>query len=473
MKKLSNSQVFRLLAEELQHSFSPQALTELAKQTQFVQRTSKFRAQDLSSLCIGMGQDTASHSLVRLCGVLESETGILISPEGLNLRLNTKAVEFLRSLFSRLLQKQLLSTMPLHSSFSAYFRRIRILDATTFQVSDQLAAVYPGSGGSGKASGVKIQLEYDLLSGQFLHVEVGPGKQNDVNYGKKVQHTVDLQDLCIRDLGYFSLIDLDAIQQKGAYYLSRLKMNTKLFQKNEHVLTFKNGSIKKKYQYTMIDLEAIMDRLQPGECYEIPVVYIGRDYGLPARAVIYRLTPEQEAQRRKDRAYKEKKKRMTFSDRTKKLQGINVYVTNIPSEYVSNEAIHEFYSLRWQIEIIFKTWKSIFRIHHNTNIKKERLECHIYGKLIALLLSSTVMFQMRQLLLMKKQKELSEWKAMYMIHDYFRVLYQQMQHQSNQLAKSFLRLFHLIDKNGRKSHRYRKKTVFDILGIAYEQHLPK
>lgn len=27
-------------------------------------------------------------------------------------------------------------------------------------------------------------------------------------------------------------------------------------------------------------------------------VYIEQDYGLPARAVIYRLTPEQEAQRR-------------------------------------------------------------------------------------------------------------------------------------------------------------------------------
>ncbi|MCQ6344419.1 transposase, partial [Bacillus cereus] len=74
-----------------------------------------------------------------------------------------------------------------------------------------------------------------------------------------VQPTVDLQDLCIRDLGYFSLGDLDAIQQNGAYYLSRLKMNTKLFQKNEKALTFKNGASKKKYQYTMIDLEAIME----------------------------------------------------------------------------------------------------------------------------------------------------------------------------------------------------------------------
>ncbi|MDM5152772.1 hypothetical protein QUF88_02120 [Bacillus sp. DX1.1] len=42
-------------------------------------------------------------------------------------------------------------------------------------------------------------------------------------------------------------------------------------------------------------------------------------------------------------------------------------------------------------------------MHHNTNVKGT-VKCHIYGKLIALLLSSTVMFQMRQLLLIKKQK---------------------------------------------------------------------
>jgi Mg2+/Co2+ transporter CorB len=65
------------------------------------------------------------------------------------------------------------------------------------------------------------------------------------------------------------------------------------------------------------------------------------------------------------------------------------------------------------------------------------------------------------------------WKAMYIIHDYFRVLYRQIQEQSKQLLTSFLRLFHLLDKNGRKSHRYRKKTVFDILSTAYEQHIEK
>jgi hypothetical protein len=69
----------------------------------------------------------------------------------------------------------------------------------------------------------------------------------------------------------------------------------------------------------MIDLETIMEQLQPGELYEIPVVYVGRDYLLPVRAVMYRLTPDQETQRRKDRAYKKKRKKhnITFSDRKK------------------------------------------------------------------------------------------------------------------------------------------------------------
>ncbi|MHA2895956.1 hypothetical protein [Bacillus cereus] len=53
MKKLLNFKEFRLLAKELQRVFSSNFLTHLAKETQFVQRTSKFKAQDLAALCIG------------------------------------------------------------------------------------------------------------------------------------------------------------------------------------------------------------------------------------------------------------------------------------------------------------------------------------------------------------------------------------------------------------------------------------
>ncbi|PGK42286.1 IS4 family transposase, partial [Bacillus thuringiensis] len=99
-------------------------------------------------------------------------------------------------------------------------------------------------------------------------------------------------------------------------------------------------------------------------------------------------------------------------------------------------------------------------------IKPERLECHLYGQLIAILLCSSIMFQMRQLLLMKKKRELSEYKAIYMIKDYF-LLFQTIQKNTQELSKVLLRLFNLLQQNGRKSHRYEKKTVFDILGVVY------
>ena len=62
--------------------------------------------------------------------------------------------------------------------------------------------------------GVKIQLEYDLLSGQFLNVQLGPGKNNDKTYGTICLETVEKGDLCLRDLGYFDLSDLQAIHDK-------------------------------------------------------------------------------------------------------------------------------------------------------------------------------------------------------------------------------------------------------------------
>ena len=124
---------------------------------------------------------------------------------------------------------------------------------------------------------------------------------------------------------------------------------------------------------------------------------------LPARVIIHRLTKEQTEKRLKEQA-KKKKKGITYKERSKRLSGINVYITNLPAENVPTEHIHDLYSLRWQIEILFKTWKSFFQIDKCKEIKKERLERHLYGQLISMLLCSSTMFKMRQLLLDKKRK---------------------------------------------------------------------
>ncbi len=86
-------------AEELQRYVTPVFLEELAREIGFIKRKRKFSGSDLATICIWISQRVASDPLVRLCSRLHAATGTLLSPEGLNKRLNTKAVLFLQHIF--------------------------------------------------------------------------------------------------------------------------------------------------------------------------------------------------------------------------------------------------------------------------------------------------------------------------------------------------------------------------------------
>jgi len=231
-----------------------------------------------------------------------------MSPEGLNQRFNPAAVAFLREVFTSLLTQKLCSNQSLSAHMMSIFNRIRILDATVFQLPDTFAIDYQGSGGSSNTAGGKIQLEYDLLSGQILNVQLGPGKNNDKTYGTICLETVEKGDLCLRDLGYFDLSDLQAIHDKKAYYISRLKLNTRIYIKNPEPEYFNNGTLKKQTEYIQIDMTQMMASLSPGETMEIPEAYIGQNQKLPARVMIHRLTDDQTQTRLKNQAIREKKR---------------------------------------------------------------------------------------------------------------------------------------------------------------------
>lgn len=122
----------------MQRYITPAFLEELARDIEFIKRKRKFSSSDLAMICIWISQRVASYPLVRLCSRLHASASILLSPEGLlNKRFNAKPLEH----------------------------------------------IYPGSGGCAQTVGIKIQLEYDLHSGQFLNFQVGPGKNNDKTFG--------------------------------------------------------------------------------------------------------------------------------------------------------------------------------------------------------------------------------------------------------------------------------------------------
>jgi hypothetical protein len=65
----------------------------------------------------------------------------------------------------------------------------------------------------------------------------------------------------------------------------------------------------------------------------------------------------------------------------------NSFITNEDKTILPFEKIRKTYYLRWQIELVFKTWKSFFEINKVKKVRKERLECQLLAKLLWILLN--------------------------------------------------------------------------------------
>jgi len=66
--------------------------------------------------------------------------------------------------------------------------------------------------------------------------------------------------------------------------------------------------------------------------------------------------------------------------------GLNLFVSNIKEQDLPKEQVWSLYRLRWQIELVFKVWKSVACVDKIKKAKRERIECHLYGKLLWVLL---------------------------------------------------------------------------------------
>ena len=58
---------------------------------------------------------------------------------------------------------------------------------------------------------------------------------------------------------------------------------------------------------------------------------------------------------------------------------VNAYISNVSDKIFDSPQIHELYTARWQIEIMFKIWKSIFKINEVKKVKTKRFKGFIYG----------------------------------------------------------------------------------------------
>jgi hypothetical protein len=457
-----NREKIKRLINNLGEFYNLSKLEKIAKKNLFIMRKGKVSAKSFLNLCTFIGEDLCSSTLSDLCAKLEANEKISISPQALSKRFNKEAVNFLKKVFHDMLNLQnevLRSNEPLLKS---YFNRITIVDSTGFKLDDKHADKYKGCG---IKSSVKIQLQYDLLTGEFIHCEVGSGSVSDATYLPTLQETIEKGDLSLKDLGYFKTSDLKLIEEKEAFYISRLKVNTNLYREQEIIeYGFKGKAIIRK-RYSYVDIKSLAEPLAEGETLEFNNIYIGNTLknSTKCRLILTKLT--EECKRKKQINSKKLKDRGNIKGLQKNNWWLdcNCYITNVPCETLSMEQVHLLYTLRWQVEIMFKIWKSLFKIHEVRKAGLERIQCFIYGRLIMLLLTSSIVFTVRKIAYSTTGKEISEIKSFGIVKQYFYELYKNIFKSKLILYEIFQRISTSIQRYGIKSMKKGKKTSFRIL----------
>lgn len=391
------------LLDSFQAFFQDDMVEKLAYESKFIERsTSKLTGWMFLQLHLLMDLPGKEYSLTQMCDALDEGYGVSLTKQSLDERFNTFAVKFMRACFAHIFARTL--DFKQDSTTHAHFKRVVLTDATTFQLPAHLATFYQSNGGDTSGSSIKIHQQYDLLHAQVLALDMVDGKQNDAVLLQGFDYSDVGQELHLLDLGYFKVAHLQALHQAKGFFISRYKTGTDLFVKHQA------GHFEK------LDWPKLLSVLRQGDVNGLPQVYLGKEK-LQVRLIVEKMPEEVVAKRKakQHRRHSNQSKSLSnawqTSERKKLLMPYNIFITNTGQEQLCLQQVSLYYKLRWQIEILFKIWKSIMHIDKVGKMSIFRFECYLYSRLIAILLCSKVHSMLKAYLQPQQDFELSEWKV--------------------------------------------------------------
>lgn len=327
------------LAALLQSTLGPE-LDTLGRQTGVIQRQRKFSGASLLKMMVLTVMKSPNAILADFVATA-AQLGVLVTPEAVEKRLTEKLINYLRKSLEHVL-KQAFAAEPTLVPLLEKFTAVEIGDSTTITLPDEYEAEFPGCGGkagSGKAA-VKLQVTWEMRTGSLNQLVVEPGRRSDAK-SVAIDDPVTPGSLTIRDLGYFCLKRFRSIGQQEAYWISRWQQGTSVLDTEGEPL----------------DLLDFLRDQPTGEPVDVPIL-LGSEERLPCRLIAVRV-PQEITNRRRQAAYQKAQKhgRVPTQEHLDWCEW-TVFVTNCPDDLLTWKEVVVLYRTRWQIELLFKLWKS-------------------------------------------------------------------------------------------------------------------
>ena len=344
---------------------------KVADDTQFIQRKRKITPLAWLLATVFGWMNNKQGTLNNIVENFEQQ-GINITEQGVSKRFTDTAVEFYKQMIAqacKLLVNQHAESLPLTKNFNGIYAE----DCSTVRLPNDLIDELPGCGGSGsdkKGAAVKTFCRIELLSGNFSEMIFGAGKTSDTKLASQAK-ALPQGSLHLADMGFFCLERLRQEDEQGIYWITRIPAKTLI---EVDRIQQSLGTYLSSCTANRIDLPALLGKER-----------------LPIRLVALRV-PEEVVRLRRERLEKAaKKKGRKVSREQWLLCEWTVFATNLPVLEYTPDEVYTLYRIRWQIELVFKLWKSEGGVASSQGKTGKRCLCEFLAKLLGQIIANWLM----------------------------------------------------------------------------------
>lgn len=297
---------------------------------------------------------------------------VRITGQGIADRFAPQSADCLARVLGAAIQ-QTITADPTDRAVLTRFAGVVVIDGSVIGLPADLAVQFPGGANQMRSqAALKLGVGIDLVTGRLDGPHLMAARPHD--------RLLPIQDqpvapgvLRLADLGFFDLAVLDTVSAQGAYWLTRVQIGT--------VLLDPAGQ--------RLDLLTLLHQ----DCkrtLDLPIL-LGLRERLPCRLLAERV-PRAVADERRQRLRDEARRRgQTVSARKLTLADWTIRVTNVPAERLTVAEAMVVGRVRWQIELLFKLWKSDGKIDEWRSAKPWRVLTEVYAKLVAMVIQHWIL----------------------------------------------------------------------------------
>jgi hypothetical protein len=332
------------LSEKLQQLMTGKA-NQVAKETGFIQRERQVTGACFAQTLVlgGMGQPEGTRKQLHQSA---SRSGMQVSLQGLDQRFTVRAVDFMRRMLEEGIAQMVESEVT--RGILPHFKGVYLTDCTQIKWA-----------GLGIKMAVRLELQHGALQIHLTDIQ-----QNDQKTVIIDRH-LEPGALHLADLGFFKLKRFSDWNTLGVFWLSRFKVGT--------IVTTLDGH--------ELDLKQVLTGQEP-----IAVaVKIGKKQPVAAFLVASPLFDEALAKRQARLKEQARLDQRPLSQRQTDLAHWTIYLSNIPDLTFPQAFILA--RMRWQIELLFKLWKSYAKVMISRSSDPIRQQVEGYAKLLGVLIA--------------------------------------------------------------------------------------